>query len=382
MTERILLSPPHMSGNEQKYINHAFETNWIAPLGPNVDAFEKQVAEYVGVKSAAAVSSGTAGIHLALQLLGIKQGDIVFCSSLTFVASANPILYAGATPVFIDSNPETWNMSPNALERALEEAKANNSLPKAIVVVNLYGQSADMDRIMELCDIYNVPMIEDAAESLGAKYNGRRSGSFGKISIFSFNGNKIITTSGGGMIVSDDEELMNKARFLATQARDEAPHYQHSTTGYNYRLSNILAGVGRAQLEVLDERVARRREIFDKYSRSLSHLPGVEFMPEPEGYFSTRWLTTLVINPKEAIADSKTVLDELNKHNIEGRPVWKPLHLQPLFDGVKYYKHSDISVSDFLFENGVCLPSGSSMTEEQQDKVINTLNTVLKNKVC
>jgi pyridoxal phosphate-dependent aminotransferase EpsN len=368
--ERILLSTPHMSGNEQNYINDAFETNWIAPLGPNVDNFEKEIAQYVKSKGAAAISSGTAGIHLALDLLGIEKGDYVFCSSLTFIASANPILYCGAIPVFIDSEPESWNMSPAALEKAFIEAKETDTLPKAVIVVNLYGQSADMDPIQEICSEYGVPIIEDAAESLGATYKGKASGTIGKYGIFSFNGNKIITTSGGGMLVSDDTDALSRARFLATQARDQAPHYQHSKMGYNYRMSNILAGVGRAQLEVLDERVNARREVFDRYRIAFSDIDAIEMMPEAEFGRSTKWLTALTINPEKTSLKPMDIINWLNEENIEARPVWKPLHLQPLFEGLKYFKHSDESVSDRLFDTGICLPSGSNMTVEQQQRVI------------
>lgn len=368
---RIFLSPPHMSGNEQKYINEAFETNWIAPLGPNVDAFEKELAEYIGSKGAAAVSSGTAAIHLALRLLDVQQGDRVFCSSLTFIASANPILYQGAEPVFIDSEPDTWNMSPLALERAMEAAKKEGKLPKAVVVVNLYGQSAKMDEILAICNHYQVPVVEDAAESLGSTYKGKKSGTFGKFGIYSFNGNKIITTSGGGMLVSDDVEALQKARFLATQARDPAPHYQHSQVGYNYRMSNIVAGIGRAQLEVLDERVKARRAIFDRYVQALGDIEGIHFMPELEGTMSNRWLTTLTIDQQALGMTPMDIINALAAENIEARPVWKPLHLQPLFDGVQYYPHEEgWSVSDELFANGICLPSGSSMTAEEQNRVI------------
>lgn len=368
---RIFLSPPHMSGNEQKYINEAFETNWIAPLGPNVDAFEKELAEYVGSKGAAAVSSGTAAIHLALCLLDVKQGDRVFCSSLTFIASANPILYQGAEPVFIDSEPDTWNMSPLALERAMEAAKKEGKLPKAVIVVNLYGQSAKMDEILAICNHYQVPVVEDAAESLGSTYKGKKSGTFGKFGIYSFNGNKIITTSGGGMLVSDDVEALQKSRFLATQARDPAPHYQHSQVGYNYRMSNIVAGIGRAQLEVLDERVKARRAIFDRYVQALGDIEGIHFMPELEGTMSNRWLTTLTIDQQALGMTPMDIINALAAENIEARPVWKPLHLQPLFDGVQYYPHEEgWSVSDELFANGICLPSGSSMTVEEQNRVI------------
>ncbi|KDE46253.1 aminotransferase class I/II-fold pyridoxal phosphate-dependent enzyme [Geobacillus sp. CAMR5420] len=376
---RIYLSPPHMSGNEQKYIQEAFETNWIAPLGPNVDAFEKELAEYVGSKGAAAVSSGTAAIHLALRLLDVQQGDKVFCSSLTFIASANPILYQGAEPVFIDSEPDTWNMSPLALERAMEEAKKESKLPKAVVVVDLYGQSAKMDEILAICNHYQVPVVEDAAESLGSTYKGKKSGTFGKFGIYSFNGNKIITTSGGGMLVSDDVEALQKARFLATQARDPAPHYQHSQVGYNYRMSNIVAGIGRAQLEVLDERVKARRAIFDRYVQALGDIEGIHFMPELEGTMSNRWLTTLTIDQQALGVTPMDIINVLAEENIEARPVWKPLHLQPLFNGVTYYPHQEgWSVSDELFANGICLPSGSSMTIDEQKRVIDVFIKAIK----
>ncbi|MEC5188075.1 pyridoxal phosphate-dependent aminotransferase EpsN [Geobacillus thermodenitrificans] len=368
---RIFLSPPHMSGNEQKYIQEAFETNWIAPLGPNVDAFEKELAAYVGAKGAAAVSSGTAAIHLALRLLGVERSDVVFCSSLTFIASANPILYQGAEPVFIDSEPDTWNMSPQALERAMDAAKREGKLPKAVVVVNLYGQSAKMDEILAICDRYGVPVVEDAAESLGSTYKGKKSGTFGAFGIYSFNGNKIITTSGGGMLVSDDVDALQRARFLATQARDPAPHYQHSQMGYNYRMSNIVAGIGRAQLEVLDERVKARRAIFNRYVQALGEIDGIHFMPELEGTMSNRWLTTLTIDQQKLGVTPMDIINALAAENIEARPVWKPLHLQPLFAGVRYYPHEEgWSVSDDLFANGICLPSGSSMTVEEQNRVI------------
>ncbi|KQL36902.1 aminotransferase class I/II-fold pyridoxal phosphate-dependent enzyme [Psychrobacillus sp. FJAT-21963] len=379
MSERILLSSPHMGGYEQKYINEAFETNWIAPLGPNVDEFEKELAEYVGVNGAAAVSSGTAAIDLALNLLGVGTGDSVFCSSLTFIASANPIVYRGATPVFIDSEWDTWNMSPQALERAFMEADSEGKLPKAVIIVNLYGQSAKMDDLMGICNRYDVAVVEDAAESLGSTYKGKKSGTFGKYGIYSFNGNKIITTSGGGMLVSDDLEALKHARFLATQARDTAKHYQHSVIGYNYRLSNVLAGIGRGQLEVLDERVSQKRAIFERYEKALSLIDGVTFMPELEETFSNRWLSVMLLDPDKIKISPYEVLDVLNGENIEARPVWKPLHLQPVFEGCKFYPHSeDETVSEILFEQGICLPSDSKMTFEQQEKVINVLLNTLK----
>ncbi|MBD5796773.1 pyridoxal phosphate-dependent aminotransferase [Bacillus pseudomycoides] len=380
--KRIFLSPPHMSGNEQKYVNQAFEQNWIAPLGPNVDAFEHQIVEYIGVKSAAAVSAGTAAIHLALQLLGVNRDDTVFCSSLTFAASANPIAYQGAEPIFIDSEPDTWNMSPVALEKAFEDAKASGKLPKAVIVVHLFGQSAKMDEIMDVCDKYGVLVVEDSAESLGTTYKGKQTGSFGKFGIFSFNGNKIITTSGGGMLVSNDEVAIQKARFLSTQARDPAVHYEHSHIGYNYRMSNIVAGVGRAQLEVLNNRVQARRDIFTRYKTALGELPGITFMPEFEDAVPNRWLSTLLIDEKVTGVTYLDVIEALAAQNIEARPVWKPLHRQPVFAGSKYYTHGDTdSISDKLFSQGLCLPSGSSMTVEDQERVIATVKEVLAKQV-
>ncbi|WP_394186450.1 aminotransferase class I/II-fold pyridoxal phosphate-dependent enzyme [Metabacillus halosaccharovorans] len=380
--KRIFLSAPHMSGNEMMYISDAFETNWIAPLGPNVDAFEKEIATCVGVNEAVAVSSGTAAIHLALSLLDVKRGDKVFCSTLTFVASANPILYQGADPVFIDSEPETWNMSPQALEKALQDASTDGKLPKAVIVVNLYGQSAKMDEIVTLCNQYDVPIIEDAAESLGSTYKGKASGTFGKFGVFSFNGNKIITTSSGGMLVSNDVEALKKARFLATQAKDPALHYQHSTIGFNYRMSNILAGIGRAQLEVLEERVQARRLIFDGYKQELGSIPGVKFMPELKHTQSNRWLTTLTLDEKVVGTSIHSILNTLAEENIESRPVWKPLHIQPLFKGVKYYPHCENeSVSELLYETGICLPSGSIMTVEDQIRVINCVKSATMERV-
>lgn len=376
--KRIYLSSPHMSGNEQKYINEAFVTNWIAPVGPNVDAFEQELAQYVGIKDAAAVSSGTAAIHLALILLGVRKGDKVFCSSLTFVASANPIGYQGAEPVFIDSEPDTWNMSPLALERALEEARKEGQLPKAVIVVNLYGQSAKMDEIIALCNQYGVPIIEDAAESLGSTYKGKKSGTLGTFGVYSFNGNKIITTSGGGALVSNDEDALRKARFLATQARDPAEHYQHSRSGYNYRMSNILAGIGRAQLEVLNERVQGKRAVFQFYEEALGSIEGINFMPELEGTMSNRWLTTLTIDQEKLRQTPADIVKGLADQNIEARPVWKPLHIQPLFEGTCYYPHNkNHSVSEQLFANGICLPSGTNMTIEEQERVIEVILTII-----
>lgn len=380
--QRIFLSSPHMSGNEKIYINEAFDTNWIAPLGPNVDHFEEEMSDYIGSKGAVAVSSGTAAIHLALELLEVKSGDCVFCSSLTFIASANPIMYQGAEPIFIDSEVETWNMSPIALEKAFKDAQGTGRMPKAVIVVNLFGQSAKMDEILTICNYYNVPIIEDAAESLGATYKGKQTGTLGKLGVYSFNGNKIITTSGGGMIVSDDIELLKKAKFLATQARDPAIHYQHSKVGYNYRMSNIIAGIGRAQLQVLDDRVKMRREIFKHYTEALKHLDGITFMPELEGTRSNRWLTAILIDERKLNINPVNIVQELEKKNIEARPLWKPLHIQPVFKGTKYYSHGEKeSISEFLYHSGICLPSGSNMTMEEQNEVIKYLKENLIGKI-
>ena len=379
---KILLSPPHMNGDEMEYIKEAFRSNWIAPLGPNVDAFEKEIADYVGASDAVAVSSGTAAIHLALSLLGVKHGDTVFCSTLTFVASANPILYQGAEPVFIDSEPDTWNMSPPALERAFKDAESNGILPKAVIVVNLYGQPAKMDEIISICDYYNVPIIEDAAESLGSTYKGKASGTLGKFGVFSFNGNKIITTSGGGMLVSDDCEAIQKARFLSAQSKDPAPHYQHSRVGFNYRMSNILAAVGRSQLKVLQQRVEARRNIFKSYQVFLADLPGISFMPELEHTRSNRWLTALTISEEHTEVSVSSLLKALQDENIEARHVWKPLHMQPLFKNCKYYSHLENEhVAEQLFKTGLCLPSGSSMTTAEQILVIHTISKTIQGEI-
>lgn len=374
--QQILLSTPHMGSAEREYVEEAFQTNWIAPLGPNVDAFERELAAIVGSSHAAALSSGTAAIHLGLRLLGVGPGDRVFCSTLTFAASAFPIVYQGAVPVFIDSDATTWNMCPAALARAFEVAERTCRMPKAVVVVNLYGQSADMDPIMALCEHYGVPILEDAAESLGAKYKGRHSGTFGRIGVFSFNGNKIITTSGGGMLVSDEPALIEKARFLATQARDPALHYQHSEIGFNYRMSNILAGVGRGQLKVLGDRVASRREIFETYRSELADIDLLEWMPEPEWSFSNRWLTVATLHA-DAPLSAADLICQLAGEMIEARPVWKPMHLQPVFEGCQLHTVWDAPVADSLFENGICLPSGSNMTATQLERVIVTLRRLL-----
>jgi len=375
--EQILLSTPHLGTREREFVEEAFRTNWIAPLGPNVDAFERELAEMVGVRHAAAVSSGTAAIHLALLLLGVTKGDVVFCSALTFAASANPIVYQGAEPVFIDAEPSSWNMSPAALEAALIDARRNGKLPKAVIVVDLYGQSADIDPLADLCRQFGVPIIEDAAESLGARYKGRPSGSFGTLGIFSFNGNKIITTSGGGMVVSNDEEMIVRARFLSTQAREPAAHYEHKVVGYNYRMSNILAGVGRGQLTVLEDRVAARRRVFERYRKGLEGLDAIRWMPEPEWSYSNRWLSTCTLDPKLTPLSSSDVIARLGAERIEARPVWKPMQMQPVFAACRYFTHGAGSVSQRLFEQGLCLPSGSNMTEAQQDRVIDELTSII-----
>lgn len=376
MTERILLSSPHMGGTEEKYVQEAFDTNWIAPLGNNVNEFENQVKEFTGSKAACALSSGTAGIHIGLDLLGVQQDDIVFCSSLTFIASANPILYLGAEPVFIDSDLESWNMSPIALEKAFKAYEEKGKMPKAVVIVNLYGQSAKMDELMAICDKYNVPVVEDAAESLGALYKGKMSGTFGKFGIFSFNGNKIITTSGGGMIVSDEEEMIQKALKKATQSRDQAVHYQHSEVGYNYRLSNISAGIGRGQMEVLEQRVNEKREIFKRYEEALGGIDGVEMMPEMEDTYHNRWLSTMTVNPEKLGVTALEIVEYLSKNNIEARPVWKPMHMQPLFAECDYFNEEEDN-SKYLYENGICLPSDTKMTVKQQEFVISEIKEIL-----
>ncbi len=379
LKKRIYLSPPHMGTEELCFVEEAFQSNWIAPLGPQVDAFEKEMAQYVGANEAAAVNSGTSAIHLALRYLGVGQGDIVFCSTFTFVASANPILYQGAIPVFIDSEPDSWNMSPSALKSAFMYCEQAGRLPRAVIVVNMYGQSSNMTSILQICDRFGVPVIEDAAESLGALYNGKASGTFGKFGIFSFNGNKIITTSGGGMIVSGDRDALNKIRFWAAQARDEALHYEHSEMGYNYRMSNILAAIGRGQLQEIDKRIDARRQIFHRYYSALSANDGIAFMPEPAGSKSTRWLTALTVNPSLAGVSATEIIEALAEENIEARSVWKPMHLQPLYKQNAYFSHSpEMSISDQLFNQGLCLPSGSNLSEDDQDRVIECIKAIVK----
>ncbi|MBK7107091.1 MAG: aminotransferase class I/II-fold pyridoxal phosphate-dependent enzyme [Ignavibacteriae bacterium] len=424
MKTKIWLSSPHMSGNEFINVKDAFETNWIAPLGPHVNNFELELADYTGAKYAAALSAGTAALHLALIILGIERGDEVICQSFTFSASANPIVYQGATPVFVDSEKDTWNISPILLEEAIKDRIKKGKKPKAIIAVHLYGMPAKLNDLLTISDKYSIPIIEDAAEALGSKYQlkmkneklkikdegygevkservtvkservegkkqhaeiensnlsagaeflihnseFRKCGSFGLMSILSFNGNKIITTSGGGALLSDNEEFINKARFLATQARDNAPHYQHSNIGYNYRLSNVCAAIGRGQLKVLDKRVSQRRFNFEYYKNALSQIEGIEFQPEIEGSFSNRWLTAVTINPELTYGFTREDIRlELEKDNIESRPLWKPMHLQPIFENAPKYVNG---TSEKLFEDGLCLPSGSNLTEEDLERIV------------
>lgn len=373
MSQPILLSVPHMGDRELEFVKEAFDTNWISPVGPNLDAFEQEFCQEINAKHGAAVCSGTAALHLALRLVGVAAGDEVFCSTLTFIASANPITYLGAKPVFIDSDRSSWNMNPQLLQAALERRAKIGKLPKAVLLVHLYGQSADIEPILAACDRYEVPLIEDAAEALGATYQDRSPGTFGKVGIFSFNGNKIITTSGGGMLVSDDAKLIDQARFLATQARDPAPYYQHSQIGYNYRLSNVLAGIGRGQLLVLAERVAARRRNFKLYQQALGNLPGIEFMPEADYGESTHWLTCLTIDAQAFGADREQIRLALAQQQIETRPVWKPLHLQPVFTECECIGGE---VAEDLFNHGLCLPSGSNLTDEEIDRVIEAIKKV------
>lgn len=362
MSEKIFLASPHMSdeGYERQFVQEAFDTNWLAPLGTNVYEFENELAKKVDIKAAAALTSGTAAIHLALKAAGVGQGDIVFCQSLTFSATANPIIYQGATPVFIDSNEETWNMCPKALEEAFEKYPE----VKAVIVVHLYGLSANMDEIVALCKKHNVTLIEDAAESLGSYYKGVQTGTLGDYGIYSFNGNKIITTSGGGMLVSNNEEMIAKARFWATQSREPARHYEHKELGYNYRLSNVSAGIGRGQLMVLDERVKKKNEVYAYYKKHLQDIDGIGFMPENDFDQPNCWLSCITLNGKIRPID---VIEALEKENVEARPVWKPMHLQPYFE---HYDYIGGTVSEELFECGVCLPSDTKMTIEELNKVV------------
>jgi dTDP-4-amino-4,6-dideoxygalactose transaminase len=442
---RVFLSPPHLGSSELEFVREAFESNYIAPLGPMVNAFEAEFNEYVGLKHAVALSSGTAAMHLALRFLGVSHGDEVFASTLTFMGSVSPVTFEGSIPVFLDADKESWNMDPALLEEELERSSARGRLPKAVIPTDLYGQCCNLSKIVEICDRYGVPIICDSAEAVGARYQKKddrrqmtddsknktentnlesetlnfESGSAGnlepgtlnlepqpsgwahagkgaKAAIYSFNGNKIITTSGGGMLASDDKELIDYARFLSQQARDPFPHYEHTEIGYNYRMSNILAAIGRGQLQVLDERVKRRREIFQYYKNALGELPGVEFMPEPEWSYSNRWLTVVLITPQEFGADREQIRLALEEENIESRPVWKPMHLQPVFDcqpkrqevgrlgscdaktgkkPKKRYRARAVggSVAEDLFNRGLCLPSGTALTDEDLDRVINVI---------
>lgn len=375
MSKRIYLASPHMSkeGYEQKYVKEAFDTNWIAPLGENVNKFEEELANYVGAKHAAALSAGTAAIHMAFKALDVKKGDIVFCSDLTFSATANPIIYQNATPVFIDSEKETWNMDPKALEKAFE--KYPN--PKAVIVVHLYGIPAKIDEIKEICDKHNVPLVEDAAESLGATYKGKQTGTFGKYGIYSFNGNKIITTSGGGMLISDDEERIAKVRFWSTQSREKARHYEHKEIGYNYRMSNIVAGIGRGQLKVLDERLAQKKHIYDTYKEGLKDISDIEMAPVPKDSKPNFWLSVLTLKENSKVKPID-IMEALEKENIETRPVWKPMHMQPVFKDYDFIKVEGEPVSTELFENGVCLPSDTKMSDVEQSRVIEIIKNLWK----
>jgi dTDP-4-amino-4,6-dideoxygalactose transaminase len=360
-----------MGTKEQEFVREAFDTNWIAPLGPHVDGFEQDLAQFVGVGHAAALSSGTAAIHLALAMLGVGSGDYVLCQSFTFSGSANPIAYVGATPVFVDSEEQSWNMCPNALEQALVDLRGKGKSVKAIIPVHLYGMPARMNEILELAKKFSVPVVEDAAEALGSTYEGKACGSFGEIGILSFNGNKIITTSGGGALLSNNEKWAQKARFLSTQARDTAPHYQHSQIGYNYRMSNVCAAIGRGQMTVLNDRVEARRRNHAYYEQSLSDLPGLSFLPEPDGCFSNRWLTCVLIDPEHSGGITReTVRLALDAQNIESRPLWKPMHMQPIFADAPYYGNG---TSERLFMNGLCLPSGSNLSMADLDMIIDQI---------
>lgn len=372
MSKKILLASPHMSdeGYEQQFIKEASDTNWIAPLGENVNKFEEEIANYVGVKTGAALSAGSAAIHLGLKALNVKQGDIVFCSSLTFSATCNPIIYQNATPVFIDSEYETWNMDPLALEKAFE--KYPN--PKAVIVVHLYGTPAKMDEIIKICKKHNVPLIEDAAESLGSIYNGQQTGTFGEYGVFSFNGNKIITTSGGGMLVSNNEDGIKKVRFWATQSKEPVRHYEHKEIGYNYRMSNICAGIGRGQLKVLDKRIEKKTGIYNKYKNELEKVKEIKMQPIPKNTMPNHWLSVMTID-KDSKVKPLNIMETLEKENIDSRPVWKPMHLQPVFKEYDFItaKNDGTSVSEDLFNRGVCLPSDTKMTEEEQERVIDII---------
>ncbi len=374
MQERIFLSPPHMSGKEESFVKEAFASNWIAPLGPFVDRFERELGEYLGGKYVCATASGTSALHLGLMVLGVKSGDRVYCSDFTFSATTNIIRYCNAEPVFIDSDRETWQMDAGLLEQALSSDAKRGKLPKAVIVVDLYGISANYKSILPICEKYGVPVLEDSAEALGSVYGGQKCGTFGKVSGFSFNGNKIITTSGGGAMVSDDEALVKKARFLATQAREARPYYHHLEIGYNYRLSNILAAVGCGQLTALDDRVASRRAIHQRYQEGLSDIEGLTFMPEPSEAVSNKWLTVIQLDPQKIRILPDELRIKLEEDNIESRLTWKPMHMQPVFEA---FESVGGSVCREIFERGLCLPSGSALTESQQSVVIDAIRKAL-----
>ncbi|CEO26526.1 DegT/DnrJ/EryC1/StrS family aminotransferase [Paraclostridium sordellii] len=378
MKKRIYLASPHMGGKELNYIKEAFDTNWVAPLGPNVNNFEKEICAYTKSNSATALVSGTSAIHLALKCLGVGQGDIVFCSTLTFSATANPIIYQGAEPVFIDSEYKSWNMCPVALQKAFDDAIEKNRIPKAVIVVNLYGQSADYDKLKAICDKYNVPIIEDAAESLGATYKGKQTGTIGDIGIYSFNGNKIITTSGGGMMVSNNEEHTKKALFFATQAREAERHYEHKELGFNYRMSNVVAGIGRGQMKVLDARIAKKKEIYEAYKEGFKDIHDIEMMNICDFGKPNYWLSVATIKEESKIKPIDIML-ALEEENIESRPVWKPMHMQPFFEKYKFFSSlEDGSISEKLFRIGICLPSDTNMDEKDLIKIITKLRLLFE----
>ena len=388
--KRIFLSPPHMGGEELKFVHEAFESNYIAPLGPQVDAFEQEFAKYVGIPHVVAVSSGTAAMHLALRLLNVGPGDEIIASTLTFIGSITPVIFQGANITFVDCERISWNMDPNLLKRALEDCKNRGVTPKAVIPTDLYGQCFNYEHILKICREYNVPVVADSAEAIGARYKFKaqnewlHAGKGAKAAVFSFNGNKIITTSGGGMLASDDKEFIKQAKFLSQQAREPFSHYEHKEIGYNYRMSNVLAAIGRGQLKILDERVKRKREIFNYYQNALKLLPGIEFMPEPEWSKSNRWLTVILITPEKFGVDREAVRSALEDKNIEARPAWKPMHMQPVFNlqisqiSIGYKRKEKIyntrviggSVAEDLFDRGLCLPSGTAMTDGELDRVI------------
>ena len=368
MNDKIWLSSPHMGGGEQKYVNEAFDANWVAPLGPNVDGFEKDLEHFLNADvKVAALSAGTAALHLALIECGVVHGDEVICQSMTFSASANPIAYCGATPVFIDSEKDTWNLCPNALQKAVEDRIAKGKKPKAIIVVHLYGMPAKMDEILAIAKKYDIPVVEDAAEALGSTYKGKACATFGRFGILSFNGNKIITTSGGGALVCHTQEDKDKAVFLSTQARDNAPHYQHSQIGYNYRMSNIVAGIGRGQMEVLPNRIEARRKMHDFYVNLFKDIDGVDVFTEPSAdFYSNHWLSAIIVDANKTGKSREDLRLALLEDNIESRPLWKPMHLQPIFANAPYY---GTTVSEKLFDDGLCLPSGSNLTDEERQRI-------------